>query len=82
MGRKVSTISEEAYQMLRTLKKPGETFTEVIERIARRNSLLETLKVLLDKKTMRRIKLGEQQFRRKQYVTVKGPKEVRRVLST
>ena len=35
MGRKVSTISEEAYQMLRTLKKPGETFTEVIERIAR-----------------------------------------------
>ena len=68
--------------MLRTLKKPGETFTEVIERIARRSSLLETLGVLLDKKTMRRIKLGEQQFRRKQYVTVKGPKEVRRVLST
>jgi len=38
--------------------------------------------LLLDKKAMRRIKLGEQQFRHKQYVTVKGPKEIRRVLST
>jgi len=44
--------------------------------------LLETLEVLLDKNTMRRIKLGERQYRRKQYVVAKGTREIRRVLSS
>jgi len=41
MGTKNIAISEEAYQMLKALKKSGESFTEVIERITRRGSILE-----------------------------------------
>ena len=43
---------------------------------------LETLEVLLDKGTMRRIKIGERQFRKRQFVVAKGPREIRKVLST
>jgi hypothetical protein len=65
-----------------TIRLPKGVVEEMYRTSVRFAELLETLEVLLDKKTMRRIKLGEQQFRRKQYVTVKGPKEIRRVLST
>jgi len=65
-----------------TIRLPKGVVEEMYRTSVRSADLLETLEVLLDKKTMRRIKLGEQQFRHKQYVTVKGPKEIRRVLST
>jgi len=41
MGTKNIAISDEAYQMLRALKKSGESFTDVIERITRRSALLD-----------------------------------------
>ena len=41
MGTKNIAISDEAYQMLRALKKSGESFTDVIERMTRRSAVLE-----------------------------------------
>lgn len=41
MGTKNIAISDEAYQMLKALKKPRESFTEVIERLTRGSSVLE-----------------------------------------
>ena len=41
MGSKNLDISDEAYQMLKALKKSRESFTEVIERITRKGSVLE-----------------------------------------
>jgi predicted CopG family antitoxin len=41
MGTKNIAISDEAYQMLKALKKSGESFTEVIERMTRRSAVLE-----------------------------------------
>jgi predicted CopG family antitoxin len=41
MGTKNIAISDEAYQMLKALKKSGESFTDVIERMTRRSSVLE-----------------------------------------
>jgi len=41
MGRKNITISDDAYQMLKALKKSGESFTNVIERVTRRSAVLE-----------------------------------------
>jgi len=46
MGTKNIAISDEAYQMLRALKKSGESFTEVIERITRRSALLDLAGIL------------------------------------
>ena len=41
MGTKNIAISEEAYQRLRALKKPGESFTDVIERMTHSRGVLE-----------------------------------------
>ena len=41
MGTKNIAISDQAYQMLKALKKPRESFTDVIERITRGNAVLE-----------------------------------------
>ncbi len=46
MGTKNIAISEEAYHRLKALRKPGESFTEVIERITRSRSILELSGVL------------------------------------
>jgi predicted CopG family antitoxin len=41
MGTKNIAISDEAYQMLKALKRPSESFTDVIERMTRRSAVLE-----------------------------------------
>ena len=46
MGTKNIAISDEAYQMLKALKKSGESFTDVIERMTRKGSVLELAGVL------------------------------------
>jgi predicted CopG family antitoxin len=46
LGTKNIAISDEAYQMLKALKKSGESFTDVIERVRRKASVLELAGVL------------------------------------
>jgi len=46
MGTKNIAISDEAYQMLKALKKSGESFTDVIERVTRKSCVLELAGVL------------------------------------
>jgi len=41
MGTKNIAISDAAYQMLKALKRPRESFTDVIERITRGSAVLE-----------------------------------------
>jgi predicted CopG family antitoxin len=41
MGTRNIAISEEAYERLKYLKKPGESFTELIERMTRRRSVAD-----------------------------------------
>jgi hypothetical protein len=65
-----------------TVRLPKDVVEEMYRASVRFAELLETLEVLLDKKTMRRIKLGERQYKRTQYVVAKGPRQIRRVLST
>ncbi|MGP8070786.1 MAG: hypothetical protein ACLP5V_12945 [Candidatus Bathyarchaeia archaeon] len=65
-----------------TIRLPKDFVEEIYRTSIRFAELVETLEVLLDKNTMRRIKLGERQYRRKQYVSAKGQREIRRVLAT
>ncbi len=46
MGTKNIAISDEAYQTLKALKKSGESFTDVIERVTHRSSVLELSGIL------------------------------------
>jgi len=52
------------------------------ETSARFQQIIETIEVLLDKKTMRRIKLGEKEYRKKAYVVARDAAEIRKVLSS
>jgi predicted CopG family antitoxin len=49
MGTKNISISEEAYERLSALKKPNESFTEVINRLTERRSILELAGVLTER---------------------------------
>ncbi len=46
MGTKNIAISEEAYHRLKALKKPGESFTKVIERMTQSRGVLDLAGVL------------------------------------
>jgi len=45
------------------------------EASARFEQTIETMEVLLDKKTMQRIKLGEKQYRKKAYTVARDDEE-------
>ena len=53
MGTKNIAISDEAYQRLKALKKPGESFTEVIERMTRSRGILELSGILSKREASR-----------------------------
>ncbi len=46
MGTKNISISDEAYERLRAIKKPSESFTDVINRLTGRRSMVELAGVL------------------------------------
>jgi predicted CopG family antitoxin len=46
LATKKIAISEEAYQRLKALKKPGESFTEVIERMTSSKGVLDLTGIL------------------------------------
>lgn len=46
MGTKKISISEEAYDRLSALKKPGESFTDVVNRLTRKRSIIELTRIL------------------------------------
>lgn len=75
MGTKNIAISDEAYQMLRALKKPGESFTGVIERMTRRSAVLELAGVLSRTEAVsveRRVKEVRKQSSQRILKTAKG----------
>lgn len=53
MGTKNIAISEEAYQRLKALKKPGESFTKVIERMTQSRGILDLAGVLSESEARR-----------------------------
>ncbi|HEX9914700.1 MAG TPA: antitoxin VapB family protein [Candidatus Bathyarchaeia archaeon] len=48
MGTKNISISEEAYERLAALKRTNESFTEVINRLTRKRSILELVGALTE----------------------------------
>jgi hypothetical protein len=50
------------------------------EASVRFEQIIETMEVLLDKKTVQRIKLGESEYRKKAYVLAREAEEIRKVL--
>ncbi len=65
-----------------TVKLPKDVVGEMYRASVRFAELLETLELLLDKKAMRRIKLGEKQHKRIQYDIAKRPREISKAMST
>jgi predicted CopG family antitoxin len=49
VGTKTISISEEAYERLAALKRPNESFTEVVNRLTQKRSILELAGTLTEK---------------------------------
>ena len=65
-----------------TIKLPRDLVEELYDASIRFSRTLETLEVLLDKATIRRLKLGEKQYQRGQFVTAKNAGEISKALSS
>jgi predicted CopG family antitoxin len=70
MGTKNISISEEAYERLAALKRPNESFTEVINRLARKRSILELVGTLTEEE-------GEEMRRSLEELRVASGKRIR-----
>ena len=64
-----------------TVRLPKSVVAGLYEASVRFEQIIEAMEVLLDKKTMQRIKLGEKQYRKKAYVLARDAEEVREFLS-
>jgi uncharacterized protein YhaN len=65
-----------------TVRLPRSFVVGLYEASVKFEQIIETMEVLLDKKTMRRIKLGEREYRRKAYILAREAEEIRKVLSS
>ena len=65
-----------------TVRLPRSMVEDLYDASVRFASVLETLEVLMDKGTMKRIKTGERQYSKRQYVVAKSPSEIRKALSS
>ena len=70
------TVSDE------TVRLPRSMMIDLYDVSVRFASVLETLEVLTDKSTMKRIGTGERQYSKRQYVVAKVSSETRKVLSS
>ena len=64
-----------------TVRLPKSVVAGLYEASVRFEQIIEAMEVLLDKKAMQRIKLGEKQYRKKAYVLARDAEEVREFLS-
>jgi predicted CopG family antitoxin len=64
MGTRNISISDEAYERLKALKKPRESFTDVINRLTGKRSILE-LAGILSKEEAKEMKLAVKEIRKK-----------------
>ncbi len=64
-----------------TVRLPKNLLEELYDASSRFASVAETLEVLMDKRSMRRIKLGQRQYSKRQNVVAKSPAEIRKALS-
>lgn len=65
-----------------TVRLPRSVVAGLYEASMKFEQIVETMEVLLDKNTMRRIKLGESQYRKGAYVPAPNVEEIRKVLSS
>jgi len=63
-----------------TIRLPRSVVAGLYEASVMLEQIIETMEVLLDRKMMQRIKLGESEYRKKAYVLARDSEEIRKVL--
>jgi hypothetical protein len=63
-----------------TVKLPKSIVEELYQASLTFNEVIETLEVLLDKPTVRRLRLGEKEYRQGKYVAAKTRGEIEKVI--
>lgn len=65
-----------------SIQLPRELVADLLESSLRFQEIAETLEVQLDKKTMKRLKTGDKQLKKRQYKTASSREEIHRILSS
>ena len=63
-----------------TVRLPRKMVGELYDTSVRVASLLETLEVLMDQQTMRRLRAGEKDYSKHRYVVARGAAQIREAL--
>ena len=61
---------------------PRDLVVDLLESSLRFQEVAETLEVQLDKKTMKRLKTGDKQLKKREYKTASTREEIHRILSS
>jgi len=61
---------------------PRKFITDLFEASIRFHEVVETLEVQLDKETVRRLKIGEREYREGRFKVASTPREIEKVLSS
>ena len=67
--------------MKRSVQVPKELITDLLEASLRFHEIVETLEVQLDKETLRRLKIGEKEYKQGKYRVASTRQEIDKVLS-
>lgn len=65
-----------------TIRVPKSVVAGLYEASVKFEQIVETIEILLDKKTLQRIKLGKKQYQRKAYVLARDSREILKALSS
>ena len=65
-----------------TVRLPKSVVAGLYEASVKFEQIVETMEVLLDRKTMQRIKLGKKQYQKKAYVLARDSEEILKALSS
>ena len=61
---------------------PRKFITDLFEASLKFHEVVETLEVQLDKETVRRLKIGEREYRERKFKVASTPREIEKVLSS
>ena len=65
-----------------TVRVPISVLAGLYEASVKFEQIIETMEILLDKKTLQRIKLGKKQYHKKAYVLARDSEEILKALSS
>jgi predicted metalloenzyme YecM len=73
---------EEMAHKADSIQLPKDLVADLLESSSRLQEIAETLEVQLDEKTVKRLRIGDKELKKRQYKTASGQEDIDRILSS